>query len=151
MKKYHRQNGLMENIIDVLLKGLWFLVSWPFKKLLGIKDKSAKINKIANLQKWTEIESMLDSGDEIHAKQAIIEADKFFDNILAQLGATGEKFADRLRSFENHFSADNYQTVWQAHKTRNQISHEMEYKLSIYEAKIVLNKFRQGLRNLAVI
>lgn len=149
--KHHKHKGLAENIFDTLLKGLWFLISWPFKKLLGIRGKGARIDKAENLEKWRVIESMLETDDEIHAKQAVLEADKFFDNILKKLGARGGTFADRLKNFENHFSYDSYQSVWQAHKTRNQISHEMNYRISINEARLVLNKFRQGLRNLGTI
>lgn len=149
MKKYKK--GLAENIFDTSIKGLWFLISWPFKKLFGLRGRGVKLDRTANLQRWMEIESMLESSDEIHAKQAVIEADKFFDSILKQLGAKGEKFADRLKNLENHFSQENYQAIWQAHKIRNQITHEMEYGLDINETKLVLEKFKRGFKNLGAI
>lgn len=149
--KSKKQAGVLETIIMSLLKGLWFLISWPFKKILKIKDQKSKIDKIANLEKWMEIEKLLESGDEIHARQAVIEADKFFDSILIMLGSQGKTFADRLRNFENHFNRNIYQSVWNAHKVRNQISHEMDHKLSASEAKSALNNFRKGLENLGAL
>lgn len=146
-----KQTNLIEMIIVSLLKGLWFLVSWPIIKILKLKTKSEKLDKIGNLKRWLEIEKMLESGDEIHAKHAIVEADKFFDDIMKQVGGCGENFADRLRSLEERFSQVVYQKVWDAHKVRNQISHEMGYHLSTTEAKRTLDNFRAGLHGLGAM
>ena len=153
MSNHYQKNkppGLIETIFAAIGKGLWFIVSWPFKKLLKIGGPK-KLDKIANFQKWSDIEKMLESNDEIHAKHAVVEADKFFDSILKQKGGKGESFADRLRSLENHFNAQNYQFVWHAHKLRNQISHEPEFHPGIEECRQALHKFRLGLTNLGAI
>lgn len=149
--KKQKQPDIIETILMSIGRGLWFIISWPFKKLLGIKDKGSRFNKVANLAKWAEIENMIESGDEIHAKQAIIEADKFFENILQKAGSHGVTFADKLKNYENHFNHEIYQSIWDAHKVRNKISHEMEYKLSIEDAKSTLNKFKRGLNSLGAI
>lgn len=153
MNRYHRrqQSGFAEVAIVSIAKGIWFLISWPFKKILKLKTKSEKLDKIKNHRKWLEIEKLLESGDEIHARQAVVEADKFFDNIMKQVGVQGQKFADRLRSLENHMNHNNYQAIWQAHKIRNQITHEVDHKISVGEVKQVLNKFRRGLVNLGAL
>lgn len=149
MNKYKKQQpGFIETILTTIGKGLWFLISWPFKKLLRIKDKGVKLDKIANLEKWREIEKLLESNDEIHAKHAVVEADKFFNTILKSKGARGESFADRLRNLEDHFSHANYQLVWQAHKLRNQISHEQGFRTQKLECSQALAKFKKGLENL---
>ena len=150
---YHKnqQPGFIETILTTIGKGLWFLVSWPFKKLLKLETRSKKLDKIKNQEKWREIEKLLESNDEIHAKHAVVEADKFFDSILRLKGGKGETFADRLRSLENHFSSGNYQLVWQAHKIRNQISHEQEARIGISECQSVLKKYKIGLINLGAI
>lgn len=151
-RKYNKnQQSFAEIVIISIAKGLWLLVSWPFKRFIGVRGKGVKIDKIANHRKWIEIEKLLESGDEIHAKQAIIEADKFFDSMMRLIGGTGEKFADRLRSLENHLNHDNYQNIWEAHKVRNQISHEMDYKISVGEARNVVEKFRRGLSNMGAL
>jgi len=154
MNNYYRKNqqpGLIETIFITIGKGLWFLVSWPVKKLLRLQKKGIRFNKIDNLNKWREIEKLLESNDEIHAKHAVVEADKFFDQILRIKGGKGESFADRLRSLEDHFNHLNYQSVWEAHKLRNLISHESEARISIYDCQEALYKFRRGLENLGAI
>lgn len=149
--KKNQQLGFIETVLSAIGKGLWFLLSWPFKKLLKLETGNKKLDKIKNQEKWSEIEKMLESNDEIHAKHAVVEADKFFDSILKLKGGQGETFADRLRSLENYFSAGNYQLVWQAHKIRNQISHEQEIKVSIEDCRHTLIKFKKGLENLGAI
>lgn len=149
--KRKKQTSLIETIIVSLLKGLWFLISWPIKKILKLKIKSEKLDKVENLKKWMEIEELLKSSDEIHTRHAVVEADKFFDSIIKQLGGTGEGFGERLRGFEGHFSQVVYQKVWDAHKVRNQISHEMDYRLSNADAKKALENFRSGLHNLGAL
>ena len=151
MNRKNQQASLIETIIISLSKGLWFLISWPIKKILKLKTKSEKLDKIANLQKWLEIERLLESNDEIHAKHAVVVADKFFDDIMKQMGMKGDNFGGRLKNAENRFSQVVYQKVWDAHKVRNQISHEMDYKLSVGEAKKTLDNFRSGLHNLGAI
>ena len=147
----NKQPGLIEMISTTIGKGIWFVVSWPVKKLLRLQEKGIRFNKIDNLKKWREIERLLESGDEIHAKHAVVEADKFFDNMLRLKGGKGEKFADHLRSLEDHFSRDNYQNIWSSHKLRNQISHEHDFHPQIDECRQALYKFRKGLNNLGAI
>lgn len=145
----NQQPGLLETIVISIGRGLWFLVSWPFKKLFG-KEKD-KFDKVRNLEKWMEIEKLLDSGDKIHAEQAVVRADKFFDAQLKHAGAHGETFAERLRNYEDHFNKNTYQMIWQAHKLRNQITHDEEHKPDIYECKNALGKFRRGLENIGAL
>jgi hypothetical protein len=154
MNKFYKKNkqpDFIETIFLAIGKGLWFLVSWPFKKLLRLEARNQKLDKIKNREKWAEIEHLLESNDEIHAKHAVVEADKFFDGILKLYGGQGETFADRLRSLENHFSYDNYQNVWNAHKLRNKLSHEYEYGADINECTSAINQYKAGLKNLGAI
>ena len=150
MKYRQKKPGFLETIVISIGHGLWFSISWPFKKLLGI-GRPKKFDKVRNLELWLEIEKLLDSGDKIHAEQAVIRADKFFDAQLKHGGAKGRTFADRLRDWENHFNSNTYQMVWQAHKLRNQITHNEEHSASISECKSALEKFRKGLRNIGAL
>ncbi len=149
MSRY-QQPGFLETIVITIGKGLWSLVSWPFKKLFGIKERE-KFNKVENLKKWLEIEKLLESGDIIHAEQAVIRADRFLDNNLKIAGALGETFADRLRDFEDHFNHDTYQLVWSAHKLRNKIAHEENDNFKIDDCKNALKEYRKGLENIKAL
>ncbi len=146
----NKQHGFLETVLISIGRGLWFLISWPFKKLLGIK-KPELFNKAKNLAKWLEIEKLLESDDRIHAEQAVMRADKFFDAQLKHGGAKGNTFADRLRDYEDHFNYNTYQLIWQAHKLRNQITHDENHKPTISECKSALNKFRRGLENIGAL
>jgi len=145
-----QQPNFLENVFISIGKGLWWLISWPFKKLFKISG-AKKFNKTENLRKWMEVEKLLESNDEIHAQQAVIRADKFFDNIMREAGAKGGKFAEHLRSLETKFSRETYQSIWDAHKLRNQISHEIEHKTTVSECKSALNKFRRGMNSIGAL
>lgn len=151
MKKRNKQPDIVENVVVTIGRGLWFLISWPFRKLLKLEVRSKKIDKIANLRRWAEIEKILESGDEIHARQVVIEADKFFENVLKLAGAQGDKFADKLRNYEDHFSRETYQAIWEAHKLRNQITHDSSHKPTISDCKIAVERFKRGLNSLGAI
>ena len=151
MKKYKNNNDWLSNVVTTLLKGIWFLVSWPVKKLLRLTPDIVQFDKSANLKKWLEIENLLGSNDINHAEQAVMKADKFFGNILELSGAKGKTFADKLKNYQDHFSQENYNLVWQAHKLRNQISHEDNFSPTVLECKNALEKFKKGLRNLGAI
>lgn len=147
----HRKSGPDPIVAILTMIGSAFLAlfKWLWNLIVGKKQK--KLDKAGNLRQWHEIEKLVESSDEIHAQQAVIRADKFFDEIMKEVGALGEKFSDRLRSLEPRFAHEVYQSIWDAHKLRNQISHEIDHHASIGECKSALNKFRLGMHSLGAI
>lgn len=146
--KRKRQSAI-ENILIIVGRAIWSLVVFIWNKIF--KKSKPKFDKVGNLSKWREIEQLLESNDEIHAEQAVVKADKFFDAMLKIAGGRGETFADRLRSLEDKFNHQIYQDIWQAHKLRNQISHEQDHKSTISECQSALRNFRRGLENLGAL
>ncbi len=67
---------------------------------------------------WEEIEVM-------DPKMAIIEADKVVDVILKKAGVAGNTMAERLRRVQKQVQRPIYSGMWEAHKLRNQIVHEV--------------------------
>jgi len=67
---------------------------------------------------WGNIETM-------ESKLAVIEADKLADMILKKAGVKGESMAERLRGVEKLIDRSVYQRMWEAHKVRNELVHEM--------------------------
>jgi len=153
MSRYykHRKSGPDPIVAILTMIGSAFLAlfKWLWNLIVGKKQK--KFNKSENIRQWQEIDKMTESQDVIHAEQAVIKADKFFDEKMKEAGALGEKFSDRLRSLEPRFAHEVYQSIWDAHKLRNQISHEVELRVSIGECKSALNKFRRGLQGLGAL
>jgi len=67
---------------------------------------------------WSNIETM-------EPKLAVIEADKLADMVLRKAGVRGESMADRLRAVEKTIDRSVYQRMWEAHKVRNELVHEI--------------------------
>lgn len=99
--------------------------------------------------RWHEIEQQLQKGGPSQLRQAVIEADKLVDYSLKQLKIPGETMGERLRGGAGRFS--DYQSVWDAHKVRNQLVHEIDRELLSFEAKRILDKFQKALRDLGAL
>lgn len=116
-----------------------------FKLVFGRGRK--KFNSVDMLAKWQEIEDILKSGDALHAAQAVIQADTYFDKVMKDFGAKGATYADRLRSIKSHLDNDAYEQIWRAHKFRNKIAHE-HIIVTAREAKAALKSLRRGASQL---
>ncbi len=78
---------------------------------------------------------------------AIIEADKFVDGLLKQLGFQGEHMADRLeRIGEINPNLSTLDRVWQAHRIRNELVHTPDFEVSHTDAHEVLKSYEAFLR-----
>lgn len=131
----------MGNILNELGRAITAI----FKLIFGIGRK--KFNSINMLAKWQEIEDILKSGDALHAAQAVIQADIYFDKVMKAFGAKGETYADRLRSIKKYLTNDTYEQIWRAHKFRNKIAHE-HIIVTLGEAKAALKSLRRGASQL---
>lgn len=89
---------------------------------------------------WIRIIDSFDS----HFKQGVMDADKLLDYALAKKGFVGT-LGEKLKKAGSRFSDLN--GVWQAHRLRNQIAHELK-DINIHEARRALKSFKQGLNDL---
>ena len=79
---------------------------------------------------WNNIETM-------EPKLAVIEADKLADTVLKKAGVKGESMAERLRQVEKIADRSVYQRMWEAHKVRNELVHEINHaSLNDHHAEI---------------
>ena len=124
MQKYYKKNKptVLESLFVEIGRGIWFLISLPFRKRKKAGLSSEDRNYIT--KKRYEIEGMLKSDNNYELRHAVIEADKLVDYILRKKGYNGETFADRLRNAEGNINHHLYQNIWQGHKIRNQIAHD---------------------------
>jgi hypothetical protein len=122
-KRKQDQPTVLEAVVVGIGRGLWWLVSLPFRKR-GRKAGLSAPDRNHIIQKRQEIESLLNSSSIIELKHAVLEADKLVDFLLKKKGYRGETFAERLRSAEPHINHDIYQNIWNGHKIRNQIAHD---------------------------
>ncbi len=88
------------------------------------EDAGWKIQAKTNLNK---IRGLTTSSDELKLKNAVIEADKLLDFVLKSKKIKGETLGDRLKHSKNLFSTSSYNKVWEVHKLRNRIAHELNF------------------------
>lgn len=80
-------------------------------------------------------------------KAAILEADKVLDEVLRLKGFTGS-LGEKLKKAESLFSQIN--EVWNAHKLRNRIAHELNLSLEDRQVRQALQAFEKGLKDLGI-
>jgi hypothetical protein len=115
----------------------------------GHKPAEAKPSLDVELvrSKWTDILSMQQAGPS-GLKNALMEADKLLDYVMKARGFAGETMADRLRSGGQSLS--NLNAVWEAHKLRNQLAHEVEHDLVAQQVRNALLTYQQAITDLGV-
>ena len=131
-------------LIAILVLGLLIFVAIILKQKGGTKLDKEKYR--ADL---TSIQNSLDKNNTVSYNMAVVEADKLLDRALIEIGARGRTMGERLKWAGNRFSEVNY--VWYAHKLRNQIAHEVNFRISYNEAKRALGNFQQALKDLGAI
>ena len=117
-----------------------FITFKPYGKK-GIARRVAK--------KWKLISNRLKSASESDWKIAIIEAESFLDEIFEKIGLEGEGFGQKLKQIKiSEFSNIIVEDIWQAHKVRNNIVHDPNYRLNFEQAKKTLIIYEKALNDL---
>ncbi len=98
--------------------------------------------------KWMDIERRLKSDEPSSFKLCVMDADNLLDRALKERGFKGQTMGERMRSAANSLS--NRNTVWAAHKLRNQIAHE-DVSVSYDQSRTALSGFKQALKDLGAI
>ena len=102
--------------------------------------------------KWQDIEQQMALGKPSNFKTAILEADKLLDHVLKGLGYGGQTMGDRMKSIpRNKFDRSFFDDMWQAHKVRNEMVHNMNYEVMDFEARRVIGQFKRVLGELGVL
>ena len=96
---------------------------------------------------WARIVKRIETGSASEHKLAVIEADSLLNEILERTGAKGETLGERLQQLTAKI-LPNIEAVWEAHKIRNNIVHDPDYRLTIDEARKALSIYEQALRDL---
>lgn len=129
-------------ILMVKLKAAQEESDSPPKALKAVIDKEGLERKWSIIAKKSE---SLKTGD---WKLAVIEADKFLDDLLKRLGYGGESMGDRLKKLDAGKIAGLDQ-IWRAHKIRNDIVHNSEYEPSKGEIDFALETYERALQDLS--
>lgn len=113
------------------------------------KSRPAKSNVRLNTKtvqnRWSVIQGLMSQGGN-GLRQAVMEADKLLDYVLQGKGYGGDTMADRMRSANRQFSRRN--DVWNAHKLRNALAHEVEFDLVPSQVKQAIAAFERAIKDL---
>lgn len=136
---------LLGFIIFALIKTLWLkrLILWDLVEFFSFRPYG--IRKV--VKAWAKITARLETGLESEYKLAIIEADSMLNDILKRMGFGGETLGERLEKLTVAI-LPNLKQIWEAHKIRNNIVHDPDYRLTLDEARRVLDIYEQALRDL---
>jgi hypothetical protein len=98
--------------------------------------------------RWATIEAMLDRGG-LGLRSAVLEADKLLDYVMRAQGFRGNTMAERLKHAQVQIG--NRNAVWNAHKLRNTLAHEMSADLVASQAKQAVADFKKALKDLGAL
>jgi hypothetical protein len=120
----------------------------------GGKAKSSKkhyrghLDRALVAERWATIQAMSQGGGN-GLRQAVSEADKLFDYVMKTQGYPGQTMADRLKVAQSKLSDRN--AVWNAHKLRNALAHEVGFDLVASQVRQALQAFERGLKDLGAL
>ena len=100
--------------------------------------------------RWEEIKQHANSFVEAEWKLAVVEADKFVDDVLKTAGFVGESMGERLMLIKPD-QIINLQYLWDAHKLRNLLVHDPNFRLTHQQALFAINAFESVLKELSAL
>ena len=133
-------------IYFVIETGWWTLRVERFHAIVLQSNLSKKEARAS----WDAIENHFYRGGENDLKVAILEADKLLNDALRDAGVMGIQLGDRLKKANEH-QIPNLNNLWAAHKLRNQIAHEPNFRLKRDLAERALKIYEAALKNLGVL
>lgn len=118
----------------------------------GVRGGLSQNDLIDIKRKWDEIEGLMKLGRPSNFKNAILEADKLLDHVLKLYGYRGQTMGDRMKSLpRDSYSREFFNDMWDAHKVRNEMAHNINYEVMDFEARQAIGQFKSVLRDLRVI
>ena len=148
-RRSKRQDSSPEQaVVEGVVKGLGQLLKFIFGRGgKGGGQNNEQLQKIRAL--WPAVEGHL--AQESTYALAVSEADKLLDSALQATGVAGESMGERLKAAQPNFPASMYQDIWDAHKLRNHLAHEMGATVGRAEAQQAVRTFRSALQHLTVL
>lgn len=101
-------------------------------------------------KQWDKILARVEAKDEANLKLAVIEADGLVDFLLKRIGYKGETMFERLKSIKPA-QLKSLDGLWQAHKVRNRVVHEPNFKINLNQTEEVIENFKKVLEELEAI
>ena len=124
----------------------WWIL-WDLKEFFTLRPYGLK--KVT--KKWEKIKKRLETGSEEEYKLAIIEADALLNKCLINLKIGLETLEESLRKRIGQDTISNIEEVKEAHRIRNQIVREPDFKLSLEKARELLAIYEKALQEITML
>lgn len=136
---------LLGFIIYTFIKTSWLkrMIIWDLQEFLSYRPYG--LRKVE--RQWQEIKKKLEMGMESEWKLAVIEADKILDNALNRMGFGGADLGERLTKL-TAVSLPNIEEIKEAHKIRDNIIHDANYRISLEDVRRVVAIYEKALTDL---
>ena len=142
--------GIIDNSLLVFLVAILVVGVLVFIAISTTKKRGPAFDRENYQIDFLRIENSLVRDNEATYSMAIVNADKLLDKALCEMGIPGRNMGDRLKRVgKDKFTQLN--AVWYAHKLRNQIAHEHNFKPDFNQARHALDTYRKALRDLGAI
>ena len=125
---------------------------WLAVHIDRVQDVILKSNmpKKRSIRVWQTVQRHFYAGDENSLKLALLEADKILDEALRLAGFRGENLGERLKKL-TEAQLPNLNDIWEAHKLRNRLAHETDFRLNRDTAERALAIYEQTFRDLGLL
>lgn len=137
--------ALIGFIIFVLVRTNWLQFFILYDTVEFSTYRPYGIRKIE--REWKIITARLDTGLESEYKLAVIEADNIMDDTFKKMGYGGETLGEKLDKLTSA-TLPNIEEIREAHLIRNNIIHDPDYRLSLDDARKVLEIYEKAFRDL---
>lgn len=134
-------------VLGVKTQKFWERFSNIAKAVEGVREIKIKGKTI---KRWEEITTKSKSHIESDWKISVVEADKFMDDLIKQIGFKGKDMGERLKQI-NPSQISNINEIWQAHKIRNNLVHDPNFKITFNDAEFVVKTYEKTLKELELI
>lgn len=98
---------------------------------------------------WENVKTLVKQKGPSQLRQALIIADKSLDNALRDV-TVGESMGERLKNSKDMFNWEDYQKIWEAHKLRNNLVHELNFDPPYFVINEAIENIKKGLEALGV-
>src|SRR3989344_8487140 len=117
---------------------IYLLLAVVLTTVIVLKLKLGSISKKWKQEiaiKLTQLSKNENSQNPLEWKSLLIEIDKLLDYSFKKSGVRGKTLGERLKNAKAKFNYSDYQNIWEAHKVRNVLAHEVNAKVSTTEIK----------------
>lgn len=145
--------------ITVTLVLILFYIWFFFKTSRETKQRLTQLRDLINppepakgplKTRWEEVKRHVSSFREGEWKFAIVEADKLVNDVLESAGFEGETIGEKLKAI-NPEQLQSINSLWDAHKLRNLVVHDANFKVRHTEIRRAIEQYEKALKELQVL